>query len=74
MLNNPTFRDVWETGFGKKCGGLAQGDKITGTKGTNTLIILCPNQIHEIPNDQVVTFANIVVDYRPQKEDPTASE
>ena len=23
-----------------------------------------------IPNDRVVTYANIVVDYRPQKEDP----
>ena len=23
-----------------------------------------------IPNDRVVTYANIVVDYRPQKDDP----
>ena len=68
--NDPKFRDVWETGFGKEWGGLAQGDKRTGARGTNTLIILSPDQIHEIPNDQVVTYANIVVDYCPQKEDP----
>ena len=41
-----------------------------GEKGTNTLIILRPDQMHMIPNDRVVTYANIVVDYQPQKEDP----
>ena len=37
---------------------------------TNTLIILRPDEVHMILNDRVVTYANIVVDYRPQKEDP----
>ena len=46
------------------------GDKQTGAKGTNTLIILRPDEVHMIPNDRVVTYANIVVDYRPQKEEP----
>ena len=70
LVNDPKFRNVWETGFGKEWGGLAHSDKRTGAKGKNTLIILHPDQIHGIPNDQVVTYANIVVDYRPQKEDP----
>ena len=29
-----------------------------------------PEQVLLIPNDCVVTYANIVVDYRPQKDDP----
>ena len=67
LKNDPKFREVWETGFGKEWGGLAQGDKRTGSKGTNTLIILRPDQVNMIPNDRVVTYANIVVDYLPQK-------
>ena len=70
LTKDPTLKDVWETGFGKEWGGLTQGDKRTGASGTNTLIILSPDRIHEIPNDRVVTYANIVVDYLPQKEYP----
>ena len=70
LTNEPKFREVWEIGFGKEWGGLAQGDKRTGEKVTNTLIIIRPDEVHMIPNDRVVTYANIVVDYRPQKEDP----
>ena len=47
-----------------------QGDKRTGAIGTNTFKILRPDQVILIPNDCVVTYYNIVVDYRPQKEDP----
>ena len=47
-----------------------QGDKRTGAIGTNTFKILFPDQVLLIPNDRVVTYAKIVVDYRPQKEDP----
>ena len=49
---------------------MAQGDKITGAIGTNTFKILCPDQVLLIPNDRLVKYANIFVDYRPQKEDP----
>ena len=38
LVNDPKLRDVWETSSGKDWGGLAQGDKRTGTSGTNTLI------------------------------------
>ena len=67
LTNDPKFKEVWETGFGKEWVRLAQGDKRTGAKGTNTLIILRPYQVHIISNDHVVTYANIVEDYRPQK-------
>ena len=40
------------------------------TKGTNTVLFMSLDEITEIPRDQVVTYARIVVDYRPQKKDP----
>ena len=63
LINNPTLSDVWDSGFGKKWVELTQGDKRPGASGTNTLIILSLDRIHEISNDRVVTYANIVVDY-----------
>ena len=70
MSKDPELREVWETGFGKEWGSLAQGDKRTGAKGNDTFKILCPEKVLLVPNDCVVTYANIVVDYRPQKDDP----
>ena len=49
---------------------MAQGDKRTGEIGTNTVKILCQDQVLIIPNDRVVTYSNIVVDYRSQKYEP----
>ena len=70
MAKDSYLKEVWETGFGKEWGNLAQGDKRTGAIGTNTFMILLPDQVLLIPNDRVVTYTNIIVDYRPQKEDP----
>ena len=36
----------------------------------DSLIVLNHKEIRNIPTDRTVTYANIVVDYRPQKEDP----
>ena len=69
LSKDPELKEVWETVFGKEWGSLAQGDKRTGSKGTDTFKILCPEQVLLIPNYCVVTYANIVVDYRPQKDD-----
>ena len=49
---------------------MAQEDKRIEAIGTNTFKILRPDQVFLIQNDRVVTYANIVVDYRPHKEDP----
>ena len=49
---------------------MAQGDKKTEEIGTNTFMILRPDRVLLIPNDHVVTYANIIVDYTPQKEYP----
>ena len=70
MAKDPDLKEVWETGFGNEWGSLAQGDKRTGSIGTNTFMIPRPDQVLLIPNDHVVTYANITVEYRPQKEDP----
>ena len=56
--------------MGKEFGNMAQGDKKTGTKGTNSIFVLTHGEIANIPRDRVVTYARLVVDYRPQKEDP----
>ena len=56
--------------FWKKWGSLAQGDTRTGAKGTDTFKILCPELVLLISNDCMVTYTNIVADYRAQKYDP----
>ena len=49
---------------------MAQGDNKTGQKGTNSTFVMTHMEIALIPSDRVVTYAGIVVDHRPQKEDP----
>ena len=61
---------TWRRGFGKEFGNLCQGDDLTGEKGTNALHVMSHDEIANIPADRVVTYARIVVDYRPQKADP----
>ena len=69
LIADPILREVWLAAMAKELYRLSQGrDGIT--KGTNTIKFLSHNEIHNIPNDRTVTYARIVVDYRPQKEDP----
>jgi hypothetical protein len=70
LVKDPLLRDIWTTAFGKEFGNLAQGDKHTDTHGTNSIFILSHTVINNIPTDRIVTYTNIVVDYRPQKSDP----
>jgi hypothetical protein len=70
LMNDPATRDIWTTAFGKEIGGLAQGDNKTGAAGTNTIFFMNHDEIKNIPKDRTVTYARVVVDYRPQKEDP----
>jgi len=53
----------------KELGRLANGYK-DETNGTGTLHYMTHEEIKNIPTDRTVTYAKIVVDYRPQKEDP----
>ena len=52
----------------KELGRLAQG--FDETKVTKTIFFISHNEIKRIPSDRTVTYARIVVDYRPQKDDP----
>ena len=52
----------------KEIGQLAQG--YGDTEGADTICFLSLDEIKQIPSDQTVMYARIVVDYRPQKTDP----
>ena len=68
-MKDPAIADVWMTAFGKDFGGLAQGDDKTKTKGTNAIFVMTHADIDRLPGKKY-TYANIVLDHRPQKEDP----
>jgi hypothetical protein len=63
LVKDPILREIWTKAFGKEFGNLAQGDKHTETKGTDSIFVLSPAAIKNIPADRIVTYANIVVDY-----------
>ena len=58
------------TGFGKEVGRMAQVGNKTRTTGTNCIHVMTHEQIAAIPRDRVVTYARVVVNFLPQKEDP----
>jgi hypothetical protein len=70
LMHNPATSKVWQTAFGKDFGGMAQGDNKTGQKGTNSIFVMTHNEIKRIPPNRTVTYARVVVDFRPQKADP----
>ena len=49
---------------------MAQGDKKTGTPGMNAIFVLNHDEIRRIPKHKKITYARLVVDFRPQKADP----
>jgi hypothetical protein len=49
---------------------MAQGDNKTGQKGTNLIFAMNHAEIPNIPKDRTVTYARVVVNFRPQKTDP----
>jgi hypothetical protein len=48
---------MWQTVFGKDFGGMAQGDKKAGQKGTNSIFVMTHAEIPNIPKDRTVTYA-----------------
>ncbi len=70
-MQDPVTAEVWQTAFGKDFGGMAQGDTKTGQKGTNAMFVRTHNEIAQAyQENKFFTFANPVVDYRLQKDDP----
>ncbi len=71
LMNDPATAKVWQTAFGKELGGMAQGDNKTGQIGTNAIFVMNHNELGQILRaGKNITFANPVVNHRPQKEDP----
>ena len=68
-MKDPVIGQIWQTAFGKDFGGMAQGDNKTNTKGTNAIFVMTHADIDKLTNKKY-TYANIVMDHRPQKEDP----
>jgi hypothetical protein len=69
-MNNPATAKMWLTAFGKDFGGMVQGDNKTGQKGTNSIFVMTHDDIAQIPKNQTLIYARVVVDFCPQKSDP----
>ena len=41
---------------------MAQGDETTKTQGTDSIFIMEPDEIKNVPADQTITYARLVVD------------
>ena len=63
------MKDLWVPAMSKELHRLAQG-KEGVTVGTNTIFYLTHDEIRCIPKDRTVTYARIVIDHRPKKDDP----
>jgi hypothetical protein len=70
LMNNPKTAKIWQTVFGKDFGGMAQGDDKTDQKDTNSIFVMTHEEIATAKKEgKTWTYARIVIDYRPQKED-----
>jgi hypothetical protein len=69
LQHNPALKDLWVPAMSKELHCLAQG-KPGVTKATNTIFFLSHDEIQNIPKGQTVTYARILIEHRPQNEDP----
>jgi hypothetical protein len=70
LMHDPATAETWQRAFRKDFGGTAQCDNKTGQKGTKSIFIMTNDKIEKIPKNQMVTYAQVVVDFWPQKVDP----
>ncbi len=69
-MHDPTTAKIRQTAFGKYFGSMAQGNLKTGQKGTNLIFMMMHAEIKNILRNQTVTYARVVVNFRPQKANP----
>jgi hypothetical protein len=69
LMNNLVTANRWQTAFGKDFRSLCQGGKKMGAKGTNAMCMMTPGEVDHMPTARLATYANIVFDYQPQKDD-----
>jgi hypothetical protein len=70
LMKDPTTAETWQTAFGKDFGGMAQDNNKTGQQGTHSIFAMTHEEISRIPNGETITYARVVVDFRPQKMGP----
>ena len=71
LMNDHETAETWQTAFGKDFGGMAQGNDKTGQAGTNSVFVMTHDEIDiAMKAGHKWTYARVVVDYCPQKEDP----
>jgi hypothetical protein len=71
LMQDPLTSKVWMTAFGKDFGGVTQGNEKMGTRGSNTMFVMNPKDVPNIPKNQPPTYAKVlVIAYLPQKKDP----
>ena len=72
LENDPVTSEIWkEHAFGKEFGRMAQCDARSGTKGKNYIFVMSHDETAQMrAKGKKPTYARVVVDFRPQKEDP----
>jgi hypothetical protein len=69
LQHDPDLKHLWVPAMSMEVHRLTQG-KEGVTKATNTIFFLSHKEIWCIPTNCTVTYACIVIDHRPQKQDP----
>jgi hypothetical protein len=69
LQHDPNLKHLWAPAIKKEVHQLAQGQPGI-TNGTNTIFFLSPKEVCYIPTNRTVTHAQVVINHRPQKEDP----
>ena len=60
LVDDPILREIWEMAMCVELGRLTQG--FGDTKGTETMRFLELDEIKNIPRDQIVRYARIMLD------------
>ena len=69
LIKQTKVKERWTNSFSNELGRLAQGRRSTNLEGTNTIFFI---EYESIPTSRKkdITYGRIVVDYRPQKQEP----
>jgi hypothetical protein len=70
LMHDSVTPDSWQTAFGKDFGSMCQGDNETRANSTNAIFMITPKEVDHTSAARLATYANIVVDYQPQKDNP----
>jgi hypothetical protein len=70
LMNNPVTANMWQMACGKDFRSMCHGDTKMGAKGTNAMFVMKPEEGNHMLTARLATYANIIVDYQPQKVDP----